>query len=65
MRKPGIPPVPKPGEDRARFDGAIKEIVEVVTGRRQKVAPIALLDPATATAEDCANKINEILERLQ
>ena len=27
------------------------------------VAPIA--DPSTATAEDCANKINEILAALQ
>ena len=63
MRKPGIPSTPKPGEDRARFDQALRETVEIVTGRR--AAPIAALNPATATTEDCAKKINEILERLQ
>lgn len=62
-RKPAIPPTPKPGENRARFDQALRENVEIVTGRRSD--PIALLDPATATAEDCASKINEILARLQ
>jgi len=62
-RKPGIPPAPKPGEDRRKFDGAIKETLEVLTARRGDA--ITLLDPATATAEDCANKINEILARLQ
>lgn len=62
-KKPAIPPVPKPGEDRARFDRAIKENIEIVTARR--LARISLLDASTATAADCAEKINEILARLQ
>lgn len=33
-RKPAIPPVPKPGEDRTRFDTAIKEALEIIMGRR-------------------------------
>jgi hypothetical protein len=63
MKKPAIPPAPKPGEDRGRFDQSIKESMEVIMGRRGD--PIALLDPATATAEDCANKINEMLALMQ
>lgn len=62
-KKPAIPPVPRAGEDRTRFDGAMKESMEILMARR--VSPITPLDPVTATAEDCANKINEILERLQ
>ncbi len=62
-KKPAIPPVPRAGEDRTRFDGAIKESMEIIMARR--ALPIARLDPSTATAEDCANKINEILARLQ
>lgn len=34
VRKPAIPPVPRPGEDRTRFDTAIKECMEIITGRR-------------------------------
>ena len=32
--KPAIPPVPKPGEDRTRFDRAMKESLEIIMGRR-------------------------------
>jgi hypothetical protein len=32
--KPAIPPVPKEGEDRTRFDTAIKECMEIIIGRR-------------------------------
>lgn len=65
MRKPAIPPVPKVGEDRTRFDQAIKEALEIVMARRKGAAPIVALDPATATAEDCARMLKEILDRLQ
>lgn len=62
-KKPAIPKVPSTGESRSRFDGAIKEGLEIIMGRRAtQIDPLA---PATATAEDCARKINEILERLQ
>lgn len=63
VRKPAIPPTPKPGDARSRFDQALRENIEILTARRAE--PITLLDPATATAEDCAKKINEILQRLQ
>lgn len=63
MRKPAIPGTPKPGENRARFDQALRENIEILTARRSDA--IALMDPSTATAEDCAKKINEILTRLQ
>jgi hypothetical protein len=62
-KKPAIPPVPKPGEDRARFDRAVKENIETITGRRLQAIQSLNLD--TATAADCAAKINEILARLQ
>lgn len=63
IKKPGIPPAPKPGDNRARFDQAVKESIETIMARRGPV--IQLLEPTTATAEDCANKINEILLRVQ
>lgn len=63
MRKPAIPETPKPGQLRARFDQAVRENIEILTARRTE--PITLLDPATATAEDCAKKLNEILDRMQ
>ena len=62
MRKPAIPPVPKPGEDRARFDQSIKESLEVVMGRRGP--SIKPLDSA-ATLADCIAKINEIRDAMQ
>jgi hypothetical protein len=63
MRKPGIPSAPKKGDDRSRFDGAVKESLETIMGRAGN--RISALNPATATAEDCANKINEILDAMQ
>lgn len=63
MKKPGIPSTPKPGEERAKFDNALRLCAESIMGRRG--SKIALLDPATATAADCAAKINEILRNLQ
>lgn len=59
VRKPGIPNVPRPGEDRRKFDKAIKECVEFIIGRRlAKVEELAelgygwkdLLGDATARA---------------
>ena len=63
MKKPALPPVPKTGEDRTRFDSAVKENLNVLTGRIG--TPIALLNRDTATLDDVAAKINELLERLQ
>lgn len=63
MKKPGIPGIPKPGDQRNKFDAALKECAESIMGRRG--TKIALLDTTTATAADCAEKINEILRVIQ
>lgn len=63
MKKPGIPPVPKVDEDRVRFDGAVKESLETIMGRRG--GPIKPLDPLTATLDEVIAKINEMLDVLQ
>ena len=62
MKKPALPPVPKSGEDRTRFDGATKESLEIIMGRRG--AAIKPLD-STATLADCIAKVNQILVLLQ
>ena len=62
MRKPGIPPIPRAGEDRVRFDGAVKESLETLKGDRGgKINPLN----TAATAEQIALKVNEILALLQ
>lgn len=62
MRKPGIPPIPKPGDDRSRFDGAVKESLEILMGRRG-VAIETL--PEDASLSDVIAKVNELIELLQ
>lgn len=62
MKKPGIPPVPKEGESRARFDQATKESLEIIMGRRDTaIKPLS----STATLAECVAKINEMLVVLQ
>lgn len=63
MRKPSIPRAPLPGDERVRFDAALKETVEIITGRRgERIEPL----PTTgATNDQIAAKINEILTLLQ
>lgn len=61
-----IPRVP-PTDDKERsgFDGATKEVIEILTGRRgQKIKAI---NTAGMTGNDLvlAQKINEIIARLQ
>lgn len=58
-RKPAIP-----GPDEPGFDSSVKEIVEIITGRRGNVGKIAKL-PTTATLADVISKVNAILDRLQ
>lgn len=61
MRKPSIPSAPKtPG--RETFDAAIKESLEVITGRRGK--RIKAL-PEDASLSDVIAKVNEIILLLQ
>lgn len=58
---PRVPPTDNP-EQRA-FDESVKERLEVISGLRG--GKVAQLDPETATAAQCAVKINEILSLLQ
>lgn len=62
MKKPGIPDVPKPGESRERFDGAVKQTLETLTGARGTRIKKLASDAALA---DVISKINEILDVLQ
>lgn len=60
--KRAIPSVPRPGDPRDKFDAALKENLEIMTGRRgDKIKPLA----ETATTAEITAKINEIIERLQ
>lgn len=43
---------------------AVKENLEIITGRRNGAAPLAPLAPDASLA-DAVAKINELLERLQ
>lgn len=57
MRKPGLPDPRSP-----EFLNAVKENVEIITGRRGgKIAPL----PTSATLPDVITKLNELIDRLQ
>lgn len=57
-----IPRVPKDGEDRRHFDEAVKETVEIVTGRRgEKIKPLS----SGSTIDQVIEKINKILSVIQ
>lgn len=60
--KRAIPQVPREGQPRAEFDQAVKENLEVLTGRR--TGRIQPLQP-TATQAEIIAKVNEIIDRLQ
>jgi len=45
-----------------KYDALAKEILAKISAPLASVAPIAT--PASATAEDCANKINEVIAAL-
>lgn len=60
--KRAIPPSPKPGDRREGFDQAVKENIEIITGRRgEKIRAL----PDTASLADVISKVNEIVARLQ
>lgn len=62
MKRRQIGQVPHAGQPRERFDEAVKEAIETITGERAgKIAPL----PATATLADAIAKINELLDRVQ
>jgi hypothetical protein len=62
MLEPKKPAIPSP--DTSGFDEAVKENLEIITGRRPKVAKIEKL-ATTATTADIITKINEVINRLQ
>lgn len=62
MKKPAIPQVPREGQPRAGFDQAVKETLEVVTGRRG--GQVKLLADG-ASSDEIIQKLNEIIARLQ
>lgn len=57
--KPAIPSVPKEGDDRRKFDTAVKECLEILMSRR--VPEIKLLE----TTDTTSLKLNELLNRIQ
>lgn len=64
MAKRSIPNIPRSamGTDRAPFDVAVKEVLEVLIGARGgRIQPL----PASATLDDVIAKVNEIIARLQ
>jgi hypothetical protein len=62
MKKPSIPQVPRGEQPRTGFDQAVKETLEVITGRRSGAAkPL----PADASLADVIQKVNELIDRLQ
>lgn len=55
-KKPAIPEIPKPGQDRRRFDSAVKEALEIIMGRR--IDPIEVLGLLDFTWDDYLGSIN-------
>lgn len=62
MSKRIVPPVPKPGENRMKFDEAVRENLQIITGQRVD-ALVAL--PSDASTDEIIAKINEVIARLQ
>ena len=63
MSKRVIPPTPTSGDHaRQRFDEAVRENLQIITG--QRVDPLAAL-PAGASLADVIAKLNELIGRLQ
>lgn len=62
MAEPKKPSIPSPSDPS--FNEAVKETLEIITGRRPNVAKLAKLEGAASTS-DIINKINELLDRIQ
>lgn len=62
MKKPSIPQVPTGNQPRKGFDQAVKETLEIMTGRRgNTVQPL----PTGSSLADVTDKLNELIARLQ
>ena len=63
MKKPSIPQVPRSdNQQRTLFDSAVKESIEVITGKRG--GSVKPLEPDATLAEVVA-RFNELVARLQ
>lgn len=61
-KKPAIPSVPRGSQPREKFDEAIAETIQVITGRRgDKITELA----SSATLPQAVAKINELIRLLQ
>lgn len=62
MKKPALPDVPTQNARRWEFDARIKEMLEILTGRRGgAIKPLK----SDASQADIIDKVNEIIARLQ
>jgi hypothetical protein len=62
VKKPSIPQVPRGNQPREAFDLAVKENIELITGRRGGgIQPLA----TDASLADVIAKINELVARIQ
>ena len=62
-KKPGIPSVNFPDRTLNQAISAIKENIEIITGARNGVGEIKLLESTATTAQVIA-KLNEVITRL-
>lgn len=62
MKKPALPDVPGQNARRWEFDARVKEMLEILTGRRGGVITPLKSDASQA---DIIAKVNEIIARLQ
>lgn len=63
MKKPSIPQVPRSdNQQRTLFDSAVKESLEVITGKRG--GSVKTLEPDASLADVIA-RFNELVGRLQ
>lgn len=61
MKKPSIPQVPRGNQPREGFDQAVKENLEIITGRRgASTQPLA----TNASLADVIAKVNELVARM-
>lgn len=60
-KKPALPDVPRPGQNRHNFDTRIKEFLELFSGRRgNKIEKLR----DGATLEEAVEKINELIDHF-
>jgi hypothetical protein len=63
IKKPALDSIQQPGNEFMKMIEQLRETLQIITGKRGN--RIQRLNPDTATAADCAAKINEIIDLLQ